>query len=616
MPTYRITGPDGRAYKVTAPEGATPEQALERVRAVAGGSAPPPPAQDASGQPAAGGPVGAPMPAPPAPQAGQQQYPQLGPQDTVPRGAGGVPYDIPIDQPPLPPESPEETAQRMAQAREEEKQRMEKMSFRERLNYGGASPLRALSQTMRQFGGENIDQDVERSRGAMSGAGGAGFLGSFLSNAALTAAPAGGAQMKLAQGIGKVAPKIPALLRQALSAATVGAGMEGATNPTGYDETRVGNMAKAGATAGLMDAGMRGVGKLISQPFKPNADAEVLLKEGITPPLSHGTDSKVGQGLGKLSETVTTFIDSNAAPSRRRADEQTLAAMVRRATPAGRTPVAATPDIRSAAANVSDTVSDEYKSVLARKFVKVDSQFATRARRLVDTSDGDNKATKDLAHEVLAKHFRTGVRRAARNFQGKTGPNFEQDIKNLEKSSDTDKMAAAAILRRVQPLVRELRNRELGKQGVAPTVLNKLDEAWEVAKRLEDTSAVSEKSVGIGATELNKAVQRGSTAHRFARGEAPSQDLTDVASRLIHPKEKGNTLYNLAVRGGAYGASTLAGGPLVGPAALWGAAQAVQSEPGHKMLFGRYAAQKALADFLRKGPPLGAPGYELLSGDE
>lgn len=35
MPTFRITGPDGKVYNVTGPEGSTPEQALERVKAQA-----------------------------------------------------------------------------------------------------------------------------------------------------------------------------------------------------------------------------------------------------------------------------------------------------------------------------------------------------------------------------------------------------------------------------------------------------------------------------------------------------------------------------------------------------------------------------------------------------
>ena len=621
MPTYRITGPDGKKYKVTAPEGTTPEQALERLRsAVGGGAATPATAlQNASGTPQTGGPVPTPTPAPAAAPTPQEQYPQLGAQDTIPRDAQGVPYDIPQvndTRPPLPQRTPEEEQARMEGLFNRERARMEGKPFLERMQYGGVAPIRALTETMRQFQGEDIDAEVESSRGAMKGAGGAGILGSVLGNAAMTAVPAGGAQMKIAQGLGKAAPVLPHFLRQALASGVVGAGMEGAMNPTGHGETRGGNMAKAGATAGIMDMVLRGAGKVISAPFKPNKDAQALLDEGITPPLSHGTDSKIGQGIGKTSETVTTFLDSNAAPSRQRADAQTMAAMVRRATPLGKTPVDAAGDIRGIAASTSDAISDEYKTVLAKKFVKVDPQFATRARRIIDTSDGDNKATKDIAHETLVKHFRTGVRRAARNFQRKTGPNFEQDIRNLEKSSDTDKLAAAKILRKVQPLVRELRNRELGRQGVDPKVLNRLDDAWEVAKRIEDASAASEKSIGVGATELNKAVQKNAPKHMFARGEAASQDLTDVASRVIHPKEKGNTLYNLAVRGGAYGAAGLAGGPLVGPPALWLAARGIQSEPGHKLLLGQMPLQKALAGILRKGPPLGAPAYELLSGDE
>ena len=32
MPTFKVTGPDGKVYRVTGPEGSTPEQALERVK--------------------------------------------------------------------------------------------------------------------------------------------------------------------------------------------------------------------------------------------------------------------------------------------------------------------------------------------------------------------------------------------------------------------------------------------------------------------------------------------------------------------------------------------------------------------------------------------------------
>ena len=39
MPTFRVTGPDGKTYQVTAPEGATQDQVLARVKAQAGGSA-------------------------------------------------------------------------------------------------------------------------------------------------------------------------------------------------------------------------------------------------------------------------------------------------------------------------------------------------------------------------------------------------------------------------------------------------------------------------------------------------------------------------------------------------------------------------------------------------
>lgn len=618
MPSYRITGPDGNTYKVTAPEGTTPEQALERVRASLAGQGAPLAAQDASQAPVAGTPVPPMPPGPAAAPTPQEQYPKLGAWDTIKRDEQGVPYDIPQvndTRPPLPPRTPEEEAARMEELRKRERELMAGKSFSQRLQYGGAAPLRALSQTMRQFQGEDIDAEVEASRGAAQGAGGAGILGSVLSNAALTAAPAGMAQTKLASGIASVAPKIPGILRQALSASAVSGGLEGLTNPTGYGETRAGNMGKAAATAGIMDLVLRGLGHYASMPFKPNKDAEALLKEGITPPLSQGTDNKLGQGLGKATETVTTVLDSNLAPSRKTADAQTVAAMVRRATPQGKAPVPVGSDIRGVAANTVDSISDEYRRVLAGKFVRVDSQFATRTRRVIDTADGADRETKNIAHDVVSRYFQAGKRRAARNFQRIIGPDFDQEISNLARSSDPKNQRAAAILRKVQPLVRELRNRELSAQGVNPSELTKLDEAWEVAKRIQDASAASEKSVGIGAVELNRAVQKGNTPASFARGEAPSQDLTDVASRVIHPKEKGNPLFNLGIRAGAYGVAAGAGG-LAGIPALWLASRAVQSEPGHKFLLGQLASQKALADFLRQQPSLGAPAYEILSGDK
>src|SRR4029079_3708093 len=46
MPTFEITGPDGKVYEVTGPEGSTPEQALARVKAGAGAA--PAPAKPAA----------------------------------------------------------------------------------------------------------------------------------------------------------------------------------------------------------------------------------------------------------------------------------------------------------------------------------------------------------------------------------------------------------------------------------------------------------------------------------------------------------------------------------------------------------------------------------------
>lgn len=608
MPTFKITGPDGKVYRVTAPEGTTPEQALERVRAMAA----PAPQAPAVGAPAAlpegaGAPAAPPM-APGSPPAGAA--PQAPPQ----------PFDVPTPENmanPLPPASAEEMSAQVAAQREAEKRRMAEQDFRTRLNYGGAQPLRSLTLSLQQLMGQDKTADVERDRGGMEGAGLPGMAGSVAGNIAMLAGPAGAAQTGLTNALTKVAPKLPAALRAALGAAGSAGALESVTAPVGEGETRLGNAATAAATAGALDAGLRGAGKLITQPFKPNVDAEQLFKEGITPPLTTATDSKVGRGLGRITEVFSTAVDESKAPSRVRADQQTVAAMVRRATPPGAvppTPAQVGSNIRQIAQQAPDQVQDAYSRILAQKFVRVDNQFASRARRLVDTADGQRQQAKDIAHATLADWFTPGKRYAARNYQSKLSPNFDKAISNLERSSDPDRMAAGAILRKVQPLVKGLRDRNLQAQGVDPKVLRELDEAYETAMRLRDASAASVKRSGVTATDINRAVQKSSTKAQFASGEAPNQDLTDVAADLIDRGRVGNAIFNLGVRGVGYGSAFAGGGPM-GPLALLAGSRAVQSEPGHKFLLGQYGGQKKLAELLRKFAPGGASIQQSIDTD-
>jgi hypothetical protein len=276
-------------------------------------------------------------------------------------------------------------------------------------------------------------------------------------------------------------------------------------------------------------------------------------------------------------------------------------------------------NIRDIAQAAPTQVQDAYSRILARKFVRVDNKFADRARRLVDTADGQRQQAKDIAHATLADWFAPGTnqmpkRYAARNFQSKLAPNFDKAISNLERSSDPDRLAAGQILRKVQPLVKELRDRSLQTQGVDPKVLRQLDEAYETAMRLRDASAASVKRSGVTATDINRAVQKGSTKTQFASGEAPNQDLTDVAADLIDRGRVGNAIFNLGVRGVGYGSAFAGGGP-AGPAALWAGSRAVQSEPGHKFLLGQYKSQKNLADLIRKFAPGGAAIQQSLDTD-
>jgi hypothetical protein len=583
MPTFLITAPDGKQYRVTGPEGSTAEQAMARVR---GGGAPPA-AQEGTGGPPQAAPV---QPMPPAPAAAPTPQP----------------FDVPTAEnraSPLPPEPPEVTAGRVAEERKAAATSMEGKGWREKLNYGGTQPIRSLVQNVKQLAGQDVTRDIERSRGAMEGAGLPGMAGNVAGNIAMLGAPAGAVQKAI-----QTAPlisKLPAALAAATGAAGSAAAVEGLTSPVGEGETRGGNMAMAGATAGVLDAGLRGLGKGATRMFTPNADARKLLAEGVTPPLSTATDSKIGKGLGRVTEVMSTAVDESKAPSRIRADQQTVASMVRRADPTGNVNLPPGADIRSVTAAVTDNLDREYKTALAKMFVRVDNQFAGRARRIIDTTQGAQQESKDIAHGVLAQYFRPGNRIAARNFNSRIAPDFDKEITNLANSNDPVKQRAAKILREVQPTVRALRDRNIAAQGGDVVALHKLDDAYATAMRIKDASAASGQRTGTTAKNLNESVRQGSTKTQFARGEARDQDLTDTAADLVDKGRVGNPWFNMGIRGAGYGLAGVGGG-VPGLAAAWAAARGVQSEAGHRFLLGQYGWQNKLADGIRRYAPGGA----------
>ena len=584
MPTFLITAPDGRKFRVTGPEGSTAEQAMARVRGI---SAPP------ALQEGVGGP--------------QQAVPGQPPVQGAPAAPTPQPFDVPTPENRanvLPAEPPEVTAARVAEERKAAAASMEGKSWREKLSYGGTQPIRSLVQNVKQLAGQDVTRDVETSRGSMEGAGLPGMAGNVAGNIAMLGAPAGAAQ-KVIQTAPLIS-KLPAALAAMVGAGGSAAAVEGLTSPVGAGETRGGNMAMAGATAGVLDAALRGAGKLVTKAFTPNADAKKLIAEGITPPLSTATDSKIGKGLGRVTEVLSTAVDESKAPSRVRADQQTLASMVRRADPTGTLKIPLGSDIRSVTSAVTDNLDNEFKTALAKKFVRIDNQFIGRARRIIDTAQGTQQESKDIAHGVLVQYFKPGAKPAARNFNARIAPDFDKEIANLANSNDPVKQRAAKILREVQPTVRALRDRNFAAQGGDVAALHKLDDAYATAMRIKDASASSGQRTGTTAKNLNESVRQGSTATQFARGEARDQDLTDVAADLVDRGRVGNPWFNLGIRGLGYGsAGMLSGGP-VGPAALWAASRGVQSEAGHKFLLGQYGLQSKIADAIRKYAPGGA----------
>lgn len=591
MPIYRITGPDGRVYRLEGPEGSTPEQALERVRAMAGGGAPPA-VQDAAGGPGGGG-LGLPQPQGPAgPPAGR----------SVPLDNNGVPYDIPDvtgTRAPLPPDT--SGSADYARDKQAERDRVAKMSMRDRITYGGQAPLHSLMLNIKQLGGDNVTGDVERLRGGTEGSGFAGGVANVASNIAMAAVPASGLQSLAGKGLARVAPKLPKTVQSILAAAGASGAMDAATNPVGEGETRAGNAGLAAATGGAVDAGMRGVAKVGGGLFTPNGDAKKLLSEGITPPLTTSTNSKVGKAVGRATEVFAGALDESKAPSRVRADQQTVAALIRRADPSIN--LGSKVDARSAAAVPEDVLSAKFDQLLSGKRVQVDNVFATRARRVIDTARGAQQESKDLAHAVLNRHFTPGARWSASSFQKEISKQFSDEVDNLVNANDPIKARAGRILRDVQPVVRQLRDRNLTRAGVNPSELRRLEEGWETAMRLQGASGAKVMSDELTASDLNRAVQKASSTRRFARGEAPNQDLTDTATRLIDKGRTGNPVFNQTIRGvgglAGYGAAFTAGGPM-GPAALFLASRAVQSEPGHKFLLGQYAKQRAMAEAIRR----------------
>lgn len=64
---------------------------------------------------------------------------------------------------------------------------------------------------------------------------------------------------------------------------------------------KAGSAGKAAVLAPLMQLGLRGMGKAITQPFKPTEEARKLMAQGVTPTLQQGSAGNIGRFIGGLT---------------------------------------------------------------------------------------------------------------------------------------------------------------------------------------------------------------------------------------------------------------------------------------------------------------------------
>jgi hypothetical protein len=428
-----------------------------------------------------------------------------------------------------------------------------------------ASNIPVLPESIRGTLGEAGQQ------GLASATGTAGGIGKFVgSTAPYMALPAGGV----------------------LKTAAMAGGLSGLTSEGGLEERAIeaGKTAAGSAAIGGLAKGLRG--------FKPSAEAEQYMQQGIQPTLGQGVDKSgiIGKGIGKFEEATKSipFGGSATTHARERASGEWMQNVFKKAE---------IPELgiktdnavgHEAIGKLQSGFNNAYNSVLKNEELKRTPAMARDIVNIVKTAPDIQKVVEkelstlgtgatinaDSLHRAIASLRDTGHRysispSAAEHYQGEA-------LKDVASS------------------LRQYMGSRLAPEKLAE--LNKIDSKYGTFKTLQRAAGMvgAEDGKISGSQLLNavRAMDKTKDKSAFGRGEALLQKEAKSAKKVFGDtlSESGTTPRALAATALGLGAGTLNPWAYVAPVVQW----AGSVRPVQKALLGGYKSQNKLSDVLRR----------------
>jgi len=435
----------------------------------------------------------------------------------------------------------------------------------------------------------------------------AGAMGAF-------AAPLGAAE----QGLIKLGSALPKWASKVGAAMGVG-GAEGAAQPVLEGESRATNATIGAMLPGALSVAGQAGRKLVTQPFKVSRTGEALLDEDITPTLGQGveTEGTVFARLAKNMEATLEGIVPGITSNRRRAEQEVVDAVARRAAPPGATIPTARAGTPEYFHDLDSIYDDAYQDVLGTIPGRIDTlEVASVVNDALDNMGMMvNPSTKNQMRRVLNgiidEFSAVGMSpSAARQFQQRIRKQLTK-FSSMENANENT-FGAVEILSAINDGMSSIFENKLGTAGAQR--LKDIDLAYANKMLLETAKGYAKGGEEIGVKHLDRAMRARTGRSRRIRGGGLGQDIVDPAMEAMGGPKPSAWKRALSVSGLGFGgwAAPAVAAPALGISLLGG------TKPGFKFLTGLYEPQRRVAKYMSEvvEPKIGTATALITSNED
>jgi hypothetical protein len=459
---------------------------------------------------------------------------------------------------------------------------------------GAAGAVNSAAMRLKQLVGRDLTpEDIQglKEYKSLEEASGSAIAGNVGMNILSTLNPATALYKGGAAAAAKVLPKVFA---PAAGAATSGAAITAATQPTMEGETALGNMGEGAAGSVIADTATRGLAR-VAQPVMQSQPVQRLLKEGVVPTIGQSA----GGFLNRVEQQLESvpLIGAFITNARGRAVKEMNESAIQKALPAGSSE--AIKAGREGVERAGDIIDGAYDRAYGQlKGVYGGDKPFQNAIKDIPTKEGidlppslQERFDKLIQDRVYARLDKGANAETVRDIHNSLGAL----ARKYRSSGDADQRALGMAFAEAKKEFRETVSRQT-TTGEFKGTLDALDQKYSALLAVEKASGYSGSKEGVFSAEaLNRASKKATSMQEF------TNDASDVLGRTVPDSgTAGRALLPLAGLAAAGGNEYL-GGPGFVTGAL--AAPLLYSRPGAKYAVGALPLQKIISDALRSTAP-------------